>query len=262
MKKLILIVCIISIIFIGGCKSSQSELTDDENTTINGVEQTETSNDQEESENEQDEIKVEDLINQENIEELLMLGIEIDEISYVITFTSEENVVQSEYWQKGNLVKTIDFDASKGNVVTIYGENEMVVYYPDTKIGYKYPLDDIIDFAYDSMAVTEDYFIDTTYTFIENSKFDGKKCIVVKMLDADSNESKLWIGTENGLILKVEGYDEGGKFTSEITNVKIGNISKDTFVVPNDIIFEQEVENEQVDGNELLGNEVEDKETE
>ncbi|MFZ7133626.1 MAG: LolA family protein [Eubacteriales bacterium] len=236
MKKLLCLICILCVLILPACKSeSKEDIMEDENITQN---ETETNTD-ENGEQDEDELDLDEIIDQESIVKLLQKGAETNEVSYQLTYISGEASMDSQYWQKGDLIKIVS-DSPEGTVITIYDNDEVITYYPDEKTGFRYIQDYDNEFTSDYINVGDQYFDGVSYTFIENSSFHGEKCIVVTMIDSYDNENKLWISTQYGIVIKFEGFDEGGEFTSEVKDIKIGGIPDSTFDIPTDIIFEDE----------------------
>lgn len=243
MKKILCIVFILCIVLLPGCKSKTednvSNEIDNQDEIIN-EEEIQTETETETSDNEEEITPPDEIIDEESIIKLLQKGAATNEISYDLLFTSEGLSMTSKYWKKGDKEK-IESDTSEGIFVTIYDKDEVISYYPSEKTGERYTqyYDD-----YSSGNVNEvgdQYFKNVAYKFIENGTFDGEKYILVSMEDAYGSESKLWISTNYGIILRYEGEDEGGEYISEVKNISTNNISDDTFEVPSDIIIEDEL---------------------
>lgn len=170
---------------------------------------------------------------QESLGDLLAKGRNLPGLTYDFAMSGQGMEMQGKMWVAGQKMKTEMAIQGQKMITIIDGANNVTYnYMPDQNMAMK------IAFEPDKATKAPDQFskeLDVTKTkILETVTYDGVKCKVVEMQGPDGKtQTKMWIREDYGLPARVEIADaEGKKMVIEYKNLKVGQISPETFVLP------------------------------
>lgn len=176
---------------------------------------------------------------QEQLTDLFRKGQELTGYSYDLNFTSSYGTTVSKIWIKGSDMKIQT--ENEGKMFTmIYSSNVSYTLDHESKTALKYTWEDSeVDEAgnyTDIQNVLGDIQADA-FQFIGEETINDEECYVVETKDLQSDTLiKIWLHKDYGLSMRVEmtGNTPEEDVLTEISNLEVGNLSSDTFQVPND----------------------------
>lgn len=170
---------------------------------------------------------------EESVADLFAKGKNVPGMSYDYVMTAKEMKMEGKMWLAGKKVRT-EMTAQNQKLVSIVDGDANVAYsyMPDQKTAMKISLDQA------KTGKTPDSFTQPAdaprYKVVETTTYEGVKCKVLLMQDADKKaETKIWVREDCGLPMRVE-VSEGGdkKMVVEYKNMKVGPVPPETFKLP------------------------------
>lgn len=174
---------------------------------------------------------------QGQLTELFRKGQELKAYSYDVTFTSSYQTSVSSVWISGTDMKIQT--KNDGKLYTmIYGPNVSYTLDHESKTALKYTWEDSEvegDGNYTDVQNMTGEIQEDAFQFIGEETVNGEDCYVVETKDLQSDSKiKIWLHKEYGLSMRVElkGATTAEDVLTEISNLKVGSLSTDTFQVP------------------------------
>ena len=160
-----------------------------------------------------------------------MQGISLD---YVMT-ESDKTISSGKIWgQPSNKMMRVETTINKIQDIIIINENEksVIIYQPDKKTGKKV---DISTYSQLADLSYEDYVnnIDPKATDLGNEDVNGEKCRVIQYTSNDKSTITMWISEKLNFPSRIKTVNADGiARQSDYTNIIIGTLPADTFIVP------------------------------
>ena len=160
-----------------------------------------------------------------------MQGISLD---YVMT-ESDKTISSGKIWgQPSNKMMRVETTINKIQDIIIINENEksVIIYQPDKKTGKKV---DISTYSQLADLSYEDYVnnIDPKATDLGNEDVNGEKCRVIQYTSNDKSTITMWIREKLNFPSRIKTVNADGiARQSDYTNIIIGTLPADTFIVP------------------------------
>lgn len=159
-----------------------------------------------------------------------------------------ENESSLKFYKKDNMREFIgnSEDTSNKKIIEIFNSdtNKIVIYNPDTKIGFKTDSKKVSILTILSNSYISDYqniinMKDDLEYEIEKDNVDGIKCIKVtfKVKEKQNIYAILWFELDNNLVIKAQGSEDDKTFT-RYENIKLNCVTDKEFLVPSDIKIE------------------------
>lgn len=174
---------------------------------------------------------------QEQLTELFRKGQELNAYSYDVTFNSSYQTSVSSVWISGSDVKVQT--ENDGKLYTmIYGPNVSYTLDHESKTALKYTWEDSEiegDGNFSDVQNMTGEIQKDAFQFIGEETVNGEDCYVVETKDLQSDSIiKIWLHKKYGLSMRVElkGATTQEDVLTEISNLKVGRLSSDTFQVP------------------------------
>lgn len=139
-------------------------------------------------------------------------------------------------WLKDQNQKFESAGPDGATVITIFlgKENISYVYEPAKKQAIQQEFSKDMQEKFLDVINTEDE-LDDVYSSLKSSGsevIDGHKCLIFELNSQEGLHEKIWLSSEYGIPLKME-YEQGGQTgTTEIKNIKVGNIPDSAFELP------------------------------
>jgi outer membrane lipoprotein-sorting protein len=169
---------------------------------------------------------------EESVADLFAKGKNVPGMSYDYVMTAKEMKMEGKMWVAGKKVRT-DMTAQNQKMSSIVDgdANVAYTYMPDQKTAMKITLDKA------KTEKTPDSFTQPTdapkYKVVETTTYEGVKCKVLLMQDADKKiDTKIWVREDCGLPMRVEVAEGSDKMVMEYKNMKVGPVPPETFKLP------------------------------
>ncbi|QSX08420.1 DUF4412 domain-containing protein [Alkalibacter rhizosphaerae] len=231
--RIIISVIIIVALILSFSSCSPKESASDENDQPNNESTTDPSNDPE------PEPEPETEITESELAALIQQGQQLTEYAYTVTMTSDFGTTSSKIWIKGDNVKMESSQDGKPYIM-LYDKDASYTLDVTNKTALKMSWDDdgmeMDDdpVSFDNLPDTMD---DETLTLLGKEVINGEPCFIVESVNEDDDSKvKMWIHEEYGFTMRVEfvGDDPSENVVSETSDLQVGNISDDVFVIPSD----------------------------
>lgn len=156
-----------------------------------------------------------------------------EELSYEMTFSSQEYNATTQIWMKGDKIRMESTSDVQEQYIVIEDGDDLYMLDPDEMTGIKMTLSEEEDFFEDDF---DNDFMDGDYDW-DNMRYLGTEVIkgiqtYVFEADDEYEKVKLWIHADYGFPVRMEGEEEGKTYLMEINNFKIGGVSDSMFQVP------------------------------
>lgn len=209
---IILVICLVVIVVLGGCKKQYVQDGEHELVMRNNA-----------------------LAESEDINELLNRAQKVKNISYDLkTITPANKESKSRFWLKGDLMR-FETEADGKKTVTIYDGENNVSYIWDlaansaTKMSMGFGREQVKSITEETAALDKNK-IQVTGSEV----LDEKNCLVVEY-KWGSLTTKAWLWKKYGLPIKIESDDTKEKQTITYENFNFGVIPDKMFQVPDDV---------------------------
>jgi len=171
---------------------------------------------------------------EESVADIFAKGKKVDGMYYEYTLTTKGAAMSGKVWMQGKKMKTETAFEGQNMISFIDGDtNTFITYNPDQKTAMKITSPPTEQTTETPTDFTNE--IDTTKTkVLETTTYDGLKCKVIEVADADGKTMvKAWVSVDYGIPLRIETTDaENGKTVMEYKNLKVGPIPAETFKLP------------------------------
>lgn len=171
----------------------------------------------------------------ENLETILgrgqqgMSNVQLDFVGNI-----EGETITAHIWMKQNMVKMRM--AVDDEIMVMDGNNNTaVMYFEASKRGLSIPYD-----TGDIPLDEADNILEYDPKIVGHETIDGMPCVIVEYTTMDGGikaEAKTWIWIQHGFPVKIEVVTDGQLSTILYSNISLGTVADNDFVVPPDVTF-------------------------
>ncbi len=251
MLFLILLIVFSLMLFVTSCGSGDENIEENNEEMETDVDEEENTANNEEDEDATDEVDDNesndesddgDIMSEEDVSSLLSNLDEPAEYYYEQTIETGDYTSTQNFWFKGENMK-IEGEQDGVPYILIWTEDSMTNLDPESKTAYRSTY--VEDTEGDSIEGLSgfgdtdnfDFENDESFKYLGKETVNGEPCYVIESTFSEDNTlSKVWIHEEYGIAMKTEvsGGTEEMNAVMEVSNLKIGGVSDDEFIIPDD----------------------------